>query len=136
MIDIDVGSATKGVTVEIRLIGVNRFKWRLNIASFFVGLASVIAPITITLKKDIHEPWLYYCPKCRRDIAYVKPEKPLTMTIACPHCNYQSLVGGTLEKPYLLNPDLLADDFEPCKYGCHFQEPYGFVPMAGCPIHD
>lgn len=23
-----------------------------------------------------------------------------------------------------------------CEQGCDYQEPYGFVPMAGCPIHD
>lgn len=28
-------------------------------------------------------------------------------------------------------------DFEiTCGYGCDFQEPYGFVPEAGCPVHD
>lgn len=24
----------------------------------------------------------------------------------------------------------------PCNNECHFQEPYGFVPEAGCKIHD
>lgn len=23
-----------------------------------------------------------------------------------------------------------------CGYACSFQEPYGFVPEAGCPVHD
>lgn len=23
-----------------------------------------------------------------------------------------------------------------CGFGCHFQEPYGFVPEAGCTTHD
>ena len=25
---------------------------------------------------------------------------------------------------------------EPCDYYCEFQEPYGYVPEAGCPVHD
>jgi hypothetical protein len=23
-----------------------------------------------------------------------------------------------------------------CTYACGWQEPYGFVPEAGCPVHD
>ena len=25
---------------------------------------------------------------------------------------------------------------QPCNNECHFQKPYGFVPEAGCEIHD
>ncbi len=28
------------------------------------------------------------------------------------------------------------NDFEDCGYHCHYTESYGFVPEAGCPIHD
>ena len=33
-----------------------------------------------------------------------------------------------------------GEDSEPgshgCGHDCHFKEPYGFVPEAGCPLHD
>lgn len=32
--------------------------------------------------------------------------------------------------------DLAAQSQVDCGNDCHYQEPYGFVPMAGCPIHD
>lgn len=32
------------------------------------------------------------------------------------------------------NPNLVFDTS--CSYACGYQEPYGFVPEDGCPIHD
>jgi DNA-directed RNA polymerase subunit RPC12/RpoP len=80
--------------------------------------------------------YIYRCPKCGQEFNGEKPNKPGTLCLACPHCNYQSLVIGDADKPYLLNPGVLKDGIELCSYGCHYAEPYGFVPMAGCPIHD
>lgn len=64
------------------------------------------------------------------------PIRPLVTIVTCSECNRQILLIGLPDKPYGLNPKMLKDDVDLCRYDCHFAEPYGFVPMAGCPIHD
>lgn len=135
-IALDVNEIAREIKVEITLIDVRRFRWRLDIAAWLIALAGVIAPFVITIHAKVGEPWLYYCPKCERDFTNIKPRKPLSLVVSCPHCNYQSLVGGTPDKPRLLNPTMLASDFVLCEHGCDYEEPYGFVVMAGCSVHD
>jgi len=80
--------------------------------------------------------WVYYCQHCGLKFSDRKPDKPGVLVLTCPYCNYQSLVGGSEDGWYTINPDILQDSVELCRWGCHYQEPYGFVPMADCPIHD
>lgn len=56
--------------------------------------------------------------------------------VACDGCGYQYMVAGSYSQKYLVNPNALKGDAELCQFGCHYQEPYGFVPMIGCPVHD
>ena len=73
---------------------------------------------------------LYRCPKCNQDI-YKKKDMSF---VRCDYCSYQSFVIH-VERPYLLNPANLQDNVELCQNGCHYAEPYGFVPMDDCPFH-
>jgi hypothetical protein len=40
------------------------------------------------------------------------------------------------KKPALSKEEIAAVMDHGCGYACGFQEPYGFVPEAGCPVHD
>ena len=102
--------------------------WRLRLSVRLTSLACWIGQSA--------KPCRYICPKCREEFKDEKPSKPLVLVVTCPHCSYQSIVGGSVERPYIVNPDRLQDGVELCSYGCHYEEPYGFVPMAGCPVHD
>jgi hypothetical protein len=41
------------------------------------------------------------------------------------HCTYDMMSGQTI----------ILDSWD-CESECHYQEPYGFVPEADCPVHD
>jgi DNA-directed RNA polymerase subunit RPC12/RpoP len=127
----------QNVMMVVTLRRFNQWQFRLWIASLLARLAAWIAWMGIEFEGiEETEPWLYYCPRCGKDIAGRKPFKPMTMWVGCPHCNFQSLVVGDIDEPYLLDPKAIEDDTVLCIHGCHYHEPYGFVPMGGCPIHD
>lgn len=70
----------------------------------------------MTLQTDQH---CGICIKNKEGVCRVVPFLPV------PECYPKNISG--IEKECV--------SFE-CKNGCGYQEPYGFVPMAGCPIHD
>ena len=110
---------------------------RVKAALSQIAKAAEGVPITVNNYYDQKaKPWRYYCPRCRGVFEGKTPSKPGLLVVRCPDCGYQSLVGGSEDKWYTINPDRLQDDVELCSYGCHYEEPYGFVPMAGCPVHD
>ena len=49
----------------------------------------------------------------------------------------QIVKAGEFERQYIISLEQLMNILkEVCPAECHYQEPYGFVPEAGCPIHD
>ena len=135
--DCDAIDLAKRITVEVKFKHLTRWRWRMTLACWLMSLASWLGCFgkIVFFGETEGEPWLYYCPHCKRDFNGVKPDKPLVMVVTCPHCGYQSLVGGSAEEPRIVDPDQLPNGIV-CSYGCHYEEPYGFVPMAGCPVHD
>lgn len=132
-INIDTKSLSASTIITVRLNRYRQWRLRLWIAYNLMWLASKIAWADIKIEFiDKDEPWLYYCPRCGKDMCDGKD----ALWVRCPHCNYQSFVTQTHEGPRLLDPSLIEDGMELCSWGCHYMEPYGFVPMAGCPIHD
>jgi len=102
--------------------------WLMSFASWLGSFGKVV------FKEE--KPWRYYCPHCRGVFEDERPSKPGVLVVKCPDCGYQSLVGGSEDKWYTINPDRLRDGATLCSHGCHYAEPYGFVPMGDCPIHD
>ncbi len=133
-ITLDLKDLPTDTTIIVKLERFKQWQLRLWIATQLIWLASKIAWVDIEIQFiDKGEPWLYYCPKCGKDICDGKD----ALSVRCHHCNYQSLVIQNIEgKPYCLDPSLVEDGAEFCSWGCHYAEPYGFVPMADCPIHD
>ncbi len=84
------------------------------------------------------KPVVIMCPWCGYRIATRVLIRPLVTVLKCKDCRRQVLVGGTTKQPYAIQPDRLTEKGHRalCLHGCHFAGPYGFVPMAGCPIHD
>lgn len=112
--------------VETRYI--KWWRWRLKLSAWLTSLACWIS------KDRRAETWVYYCPHCGLKFSDRKGE-PGVSVLTCPYCNYQSLVGGSAERPYLINPDVLQKDARLCGFGCHYEEPHGFLPLTCCPVH-
>ena len=120
---------TSKVKAEMRCV--KWWHWRLKLSVWITNLACWIG------RDKSAESWVYYCPHCGMRFSDRKPDNPGVLVLTCPYCNYQSLVGGSPKWGwYAINPDILQDGVELCRHGCHYQEPYGFVSMAGCPVHD
>lgn len=116
--------------IHISVTHVGEFTWRTKLATLFLRLARIAAPLVIDISESIGQPWLYYCPYCGHDFNnYYVPGRD-HMTVLCPHCNRQSFVlidehgAHTVKEP------------APCDFGCGYTEPFGFVPEADCPVHD
>ena len=129
--DIDAIDLAKEMVITVRIKNIARFTFRCWLVKLLVILADFIAPFSIVFDEDTWEPWLAYCPYCARDFATRKPRANIErhFLVHCHHCDRQCLArvtGGIAE---------IMIDTE-CDYGCHFTEPYGFVPQADCPIHD
>lgn len=127
-IDLDARELAREIVVRVTHIG--EFTWRARVALWLLKLAQAIAPFQIEMFEHIGEPCLLYCPYCGLEFAtYIILERE-TDTKLCLHCGRQCfIVGDGGEAKVVRHP-------EPCDFGCGFTEPYGFVPEAGCPIHD
>ena len=97
-------------------------------------LANLLLLICQELTRTKDKSWLYYCPRCRNSFEDRKPEKPLALVLTCPRCFFRCLVGGSLGKPYVLNPDILQRGIKLCRYGCHYENS-GFESLTDCPVH-
>lgn len=97
-----------------------------------------LKPKEVTALLGLPRRVLLACPWCAHRGSIETPIQPLETVVSCSWCKRQILVAGSPEKPYAFNPMMPhAGEIKPvCKFGCHFTEPYGFVPMAGCPTHD
>lgn len=78
------------------------------------------------------------CSVCEQTVEVRLPIQPYVTTVTCPECHSQILLVGEPYSPVALDPRTLTGKERDaiCSHGCHFTSPYGFVPMAGCPIHD
>jgi len=132
MATIDVGDMAKKVIVTIRIRRPRHFVWRMHVAIWLIKVAGVISPIRIIVDQWIDEPWLYHCPSCGREFNDYKPkaENGWYFTVSCPHCHKQHMAQIQDDQAQIVKAIPL------CDHGCEYVEPYGFVPGAGCPIHD
>ena len=68
--------------------------------------------------------WRTRCPHCDQLIAWQANADSLAI-VKCPGCHRQFPAR-----------DGQVVDPGPCEFACGYAEPYGFVPEAGCPVHD
>lgn len=126
MIELDMGEVSP--TIEVRLLGLRRFRWRLQVAFWMLDLTRLVAPFDLVFHKDVGESILFYCPFCGKNTATVVfPRKVISTN--CNHCGRQSV--GRVE-----GAELILLHHESCDFECDVAMPYGFVPEAGCPVHD
>jgi hypothetical protein len=120
-------------TLEVKIKRLGQWRWRLWLALLLCKWAAKLAWLDFKiLTQSEGKPYLYYCPYCHREVYGREPEEAEYKTIGCPHCHCQFLIIGDFSGPELVT----EDTFDLCEYECHWQDPYGFVPEAGCPIHD
>lgn len=67
--------------------------------------------------------WQVTCPTCGAAITYTSGIHG--EVVRCEFCHRQIwALGNTIADP------------DPCDFACGYTEPFGFVPEAGCPVHD
>ena len=74
------------------------------------------------------------------------PNRPTLQLAYCPHCeqlmDWKATAGNlAIVKCRNCHRQFPARDGQvvdpgPCDFACGYAEPYGFVPEAGCPVHD
>ncbi len=118
--------------IEITLTHVQNVRWRLWLSTTLIRLAAWIAPLQIRMEENLLRPWLFYCAYCKREFSdSFKPHSHFL--VQCPHCSRQSFAQSGSDAAWTIA--IMAGECD-CGYGCGFTGPYGFVPQAGCPIHD
>ena len=124
----DLNHVAKNVKVEVRIrtIGVTKFRLRMALMTGLLKLAALVSPFDMRVFADVTEPFLFYCPFCGRDVS-CNVIMARAESVSCSHCGRQSVVK---------HGDLIHDEPCPGDYECGIAEPYGFVPEAGCPVHD
>lgn len=137
--EIDMKDIAGKFTLDVKVHRVNQWAWRVKLAILLCQLAAWIAWLdwSITSSENL---WPYKCSRCGFGVAGKKPlptdgiAPPDEFAINCNHCGYQFLaIWGVKEG----HPIEAPEDYElSCGYECGFNDYYGFVPEAGCPIHD
>lgn len=124
-VSVDVNEAAARVHVEVAVVGLRRFRWRLRFFQFFIQAARLFAPFHLRVVDSDEQPCLLYCPYCGHDNAYALPSG--VMWPRCKHCGRQ----------FMVRDREVVKDPGPCDCGgCGYCEPYGWVPECGCPVHD
>lgn len=123
-IELDVNEVAQGVTIEIQMIGLRRFHWRLRLFNLWAMVGRVISPFNLRLVESDEKALLLYCPYCGRESAHTLPDG--VMWPRCKWCGRQFMVR---------NYEVVKDP-PSCDNECHYCEPYGFVPEEACPVHD
>ena len=123
MNDISLDMRDVAAKVTVRCTHLGQVRWRVRLSTWLLELAQRISPLKLEICQDITTPALFYCPFCQKDVS--------TRTVAgrleypqCSHCGRQFPVK---------DGNVMAMS---CTYGCHIVDEYGFVPTAGCPVHD
>jgi len=119
-------------TVEVTIVGVRRFAWRLRLTRWLLRLASLVSPVDMCVSRQVGRPWLYYCPFCKTDFNGFYIPGAREYSVHCPHCGQQSLASADSTQAWTVKPG----DETSCGYECGYVKPYGFVPEGGCPVHD
>lgn len=101
------------------------FIFRLQMFRLFIGgellrLASWIAPID---------------KKCENEAEWMLISDYGDPTYSCTDC-LSSMVEDDIIQIEPIDQFEMCHSIYDCKYECHYAKPYGFVPEAGCPIHD
>lgn len=123
-IELDVNDVAPGVKIELRMVGLRRFHWRLRLFNLWVQLGYLISPFSLRVVDGDEKACLLYCPYCGHGNAYTLPDG--VMWPRCKYCGRQFMVR---------NWEVVKDP-PACDYECGYCEPFGFVPEDGCPIHD
>ena len=120
MARLDIGKEMHNVTLEVKVVGLRKFRFRAWLAVKLISLAAWIMPFeTLVVGED---ETVHRCPYCGETDGYGAGDG----TRICKSCRRQFLVccGAPVREP------------ESCDFGCGFDETYGFVPEDGCPVHD
>jgi hypothetical protein len=113
------------VTVEVRVKGLTRLRWRLAVGMFFLKVARLFAPFELRVVPHDEQPCLLYCPYCGRENAL-----ELRGGVAWPRCHHCGRQFMARDREVVKEPP-------PCDCdGCGDCEPFGWVPECGCPVHD
>ena len=134
MADVNGGTLTldgerlaRNVTMRVVVKRTGRLRLRRWLMLRALEFARWVGPARVILSVDDHgEPVLLTCPFCGRQNAEQLPEKGIWYP-RCGHCGRQYMVRDA---------QVVKPEEEPCRCECHRVEPYGFVPEAGCPVHD
>ncbi len=137
---VDGEQLARSVVMRVVVKRTGRLRFRRWLMLRALEFARWAGPADIRLSIDDHgELVLLTCPFCGHHDAEQLPEKGVWYP-RCGYCGWQYMVrdmqvveGQTSDRTAADRP--LRKD---CSPGCHcgFVEPYGFVPEAGCPIHD
>jgi len=122
--DLDINEMAGNIRIEIVVSGMPKFRLKLWLFGLFVWLARLFSPFDLQVVEEEGEPALLFCPYCGRE--NVERVMPGPDYFQCHHCRCQYMV---LDGKVQASP-------RPCDYGCGFEEPFGYVPEAGCPVHD
>jgi len=116
-----MNSATGDIMLEIKVVGLKKFRFRAWLAIKLVSLAAWVMPFEALVVEE--DETALRCPYCSEAGKYERGDG----SRICQHCNRQFLVacGAPVRSPESCDCD-----------GCGFDETYGFVPEAGCPVHD
>lgn len=123
-IELDVMKSASEIGLEVSIVNLDRFIWRSRVLDWILRFAKIVSPFDLRIIESDEKPLLLYCPYCGRDNA-----KRLGDGIWYPRCNHCG-------QQFMVRNYEVVKDPEPCENECHYCKPYGFVPEAGCPVHD
>ena len=125
---IEVDACKVAASINVHLLRLKEFTWRTWLADRLIWLAQWIAPYQIILDKNVALAQLFTCQFCGRQFnEFFLPNK--TSTVICPHCDWQMPIKADADSA-------TAIALDGCSHDCSVVKPYGFVPEAGCPVHD
>lgn len=122
-VELDPRSPSMKMTVKIRRY--HEWSIRLWVGLQLIRLAAWLAWFGL---EEEENDFFYDCPNCRRRVGYDLSPADGEVIIACSFCSYQVLM-------FFRSPIFASKEYE-CEHGCGWEEPYGFVSMDDCPIHD
>ena len=132
-VEIDGKSITQQFILDVKVVNLGQWRWRVKIAMWLIQLAGWIAWMDVVFTSEKSRgTHLYSCSKCGRDTIGELPNSGEDLIVSCHHCHRQELVRLKMDG----QPTYVLENELTCGLGCHIQEPYGFVPEADCPVHD